>query len=165
MIEARLDGSETRKVKRAFIPNAAKMRPDMSDDKAEVWASSFVAALSDIPVNPLTKALGDAIHRVFAFPTELEAFVRQRAEEEWKLQLSCIEQLKKLDAFVHGYQRNLSLPSPDDTPLSEDELRDIVRTKDPSLRATLLSMGSKWIDPELLAAVKREEGIVDDDQV
>jgi hypothetical protein len=159
-VEPRLDGSEARKVKKAFLPNAAKMRPDMDAAKAEVWCGSICAAVSDFPVSVLAKAMNDAIHKVFEFPTQLEAFIRERAQLYLERDFASIQLLERLHANLYGSQETLRLEAKA-PPLDREEIRAML--KGPLSRSLIgigVSVGS--IDPELLAQVKAEEGMTDD---
>jgi hypothetical protein len=154
MVEPTLNGSEARKVKRAFLPNAAKMRPDMSEDKAEVWCGAICAALSDLPVRCLLPAMDSAMHRVFEFPTQLEAFIRERAQSQLTHERGCIDFLKQLHASLYGQQQALELHH-DEAPLSDDEVRKLLNSP---MGEPLINMGIRLgsIDAATVERLKAE---------
>lgn len=156
-VEPALNGSEAGKVKRAFIPNAAKLRPDMDDGKADVWASTVVAALSDLPVRCIVKACDRVIHRVYEFPSQLEADIRKEAEEERGRQNDYIRFLRQLHDYIHGTTKQLPDMRPAD-PLTEDEVRALVRggIMSKSLLRMGVSIGS--IRQDMLDRILAEEG-------
>lgn len=166
MCEPQLNGYITRQVKMAFLPLGAKMRPDMADSKAETWASSFVAALSDLPAKCVIKALQRAMHEVFDYPAQLEAYVRKYAADDKDHEWRCIEFLRTLHRAIYGHQQTMQLTARAE-PMTKAETRDVIRDiSDPTLRKLLegMGVGCGALDKDILDEVKREEGIVDDDQ-
>lgn len=160
MVEPKLNGSETRKVKRAFLPNAAKMRPDMDEAKAEVWCGAVAAALSDLPVRCILHAMDQAMHNVFEFPTQLEAFIREQGQARMDFELSCIAFLRRLHASMFVTQMELPVDR-HAHPLNKEEIRQILTGFAGEM---LVRLGVKCgsIDPDLLSQVKAEEGITDE---
>lgn len=164
LVEARLDGSETRKAKMAFIPLGTKQQPGLADHKAETWVNAVIASLSDKPVRCIQAACTMAMHRTFAFPTDLEQFLRDKAEECLNEEVRYIARLRALMDAISGRQLELAA-RPAECPMSKEEIRELVRNPS-DLNTTLIRMGIGCgsIDATLLAQVREEEGLTDEAQ-
>ena len=76
----RFDGMTARLVD-ALRPLGIKIAPTMSAQQAGAWLAAMVAALSDLPPRVAIRAAQDAIHHPMQFINEVEAAVRERAEQ------------------------------------------------------------------------------------
>jgi hypothetical protein len=162
--EPKLDGSESRKAKMAFLPLGAKLQPGMADDKAEVWTKAMVASLSNLPVRCILTAMRDALHKTFRFPTDLEEYLRSRAEANLEFEVACITRLRRFYEHLTGVQQPLQLEQRND-PMTREEIRQLVTTPTPFSKTLLrLGLASKAINPILLAEVRAEEGLDDNGQ-
>lgn len=161
-VEPKLDGMESGKVRRAFLPLGAKLQPGMDEGKAQVWTNAMVASLSNLPSRCIVTAMQDALHKTFRFPTDLEDYVRVRAEQNLDFEVLCVGRLRRFMESLTGTQQPLQLEQRND-PMTKDEIRELV-TQPHAFTATLirLGLGNGSIDATLLAQVRREEGLDDD---
>lgn len=80
-IEPKLDGSQSRTLRDCLCTIGAKIRPDLSGDQASAWVGALMVAFSDLPPHVATKAAQRALHVPFEFPSQVEAKVRELAQE------------------------------------------------------------------------------------
>lgn len=163
LVEPALGGSEARKVKMAFIPLGVKLQPNMDDSKAETWTRTMVAAFANFPVRCLLVAMNEALHKSFTYPSDLEEFVRERAEASLRYERRLVQRLEDLLKMLRGTQRPLQIEQRED-PMTKEEIRKLVLSDTP-LKATLIRLGLSCgsIDATLLAQVRLEEGIADEE--
>jgi hypothetical protein len=165
-VEPKLDGSEARKAKMAFIPLGTKQQPTLADHKAETWVAAVIASLANRSVRSIQFACNEAMHRTFAFPSDLEAFLREKADEHLNREVAYIARLRAVMDLVEQRDRpQLQLTQERDAPMTADEIRKLVRNPS-GINATLIRMGLSCgsIDATLLAQVRTEEGLPDEVQ-
>ena len=93
----RFDGMTARLVD-ALRPLGIKIAPTMSAQQAGAWLAVMVAALSDLPPRVAIRASQDAIHHPMQFINEVEAAVRERAEQvsaRYSLALRRLEKMQR----------------------------------------------------------------------
>lgn len=122
-------GSLHKTVADAFAPIGAKMRPDMSVDAAQVWASAMVAALSDLPDWVAVQALKEGVHKPYDFPSEMEKEVRRIADGIMTRHRRALRRMELLKDAITRPDRLLDDPTKEpEKPLSLDEVRAIARS-------------------------------------
>ena len=95
----RFDGMTARLVD-ALRPLGIKISPTMSPQQAGGWLAAMVAALSDLPPRVAIRAAQDAIHHPMQFINEVEAAVRERAEQVSARYSFALRRLEKMQREI-----------------------------------------------------------------
>lgn len=139
-LEPKLDGAEAAKVRESFMPLGAKMRPDMSQEQGHAWTAAILIAFSDLPSWAVCKAMAEAMHTAWQFPSELEAGIRAGAERILQRHFAALGRIREMMEAIERAARPAQPQLSDDRgePLTYDEALAIARG--PAGRS-LLNMG------------------------
>ena len=151
--EPRLDGSLSATVRAHLNTIGAAMRPDLSGDQAASWVNAMLIKLSDLPPNVAAKATERALHVAFEFPSQVEAKVRELAQEHIDRIDQAIRRMAALIAAIHealNPRPRLTTTVDDDKPMDDAEVHELQR-KGGMCKAILnLGLSRGFIRPEQL---------------
>jgi hypothetical protein len=99
--EPKLDGSLSAKVKAHLNTIGAVMRPDLSTEQAQSWVNAMVIKLSDLPPLVAAKATERALHVPFQYPSEVEAKLREFADEHVERIRMAVHRLKVTEQAIY----------------------------------------------------------------
>lgn len=137
--EPKLDGSESKRLVNHLRVIGMKVRPEMSEAQAGDWCRALLTAFSDLPSNVAAKAAADAIHTPFRFPNEVEARIRELADERLERIRLALRRLEAMQAIVTRATNNQPrLAPPPDVPLTDAEVHAMQRGP---LGGVLIRMG------------------------
>lgn len=123
-LEPQFDGRNTRDLLDRFAPIGAVMRPDMSQEQAQFWATGVIKSLSDLPTFASRKALDQAAHVPYQFPTELSAGLRAFAEAELLRHRTALHRLRLIqEEFARMANPRTEITDQSAEPMSLDEIR------------------------------------------
>jgi hypothetical protein len=98
--EPKLDGALTKRLHDHLNTIGAKIRPDLSSEQAQSWVSALIIALSDLPPHVATKATQRALHIPFQYPSEVEAKIRELADEHLARIAMAIRRMDAIKAAI-----------------------------------------------------------------
>jgi hypothetical protein len=147
--EPKLDGEDSNAIRTYLRAIGVKIRPDFSPDQVTAWLDAMVLTFSNLPARCTIRALLDAVHMTFKFPSDAEEKIRALAEANAAKQRLAIHRLDLMQAELHR-RRNPQPAISDDTgrPISDEEVHRWQRNG----MSTLIRLGlaSGNIRPEQL---------------
>lgn len=154
--EPKLNGSLTATLRAHLNTIGAKIRPDLSVEQSQSWVNALLIALSDLPPHVAAKATQRALHIPFQFPSEVEAKIRELADEHLARIATAI---RRMDAVLAAINEALNPkptladqrpPEERDKALSDREVHKLQRGGGPGPSIVRLGLTLGYIKPEQL---------------
>ncbi len=101
-------------VRDALKPLGAKVIPTASEDQGRAWLVAVAAGFDDLPARYVVKAARFALRHIFRFPNEVEAAVREAAEES-------VNDQRRAISLLHGMKVDLERAANPPQPLVEHQ--------------------------------------------
>jgi hypothetical protein len=154
-MEPKLDGSLSRTLRDCLCTIGAKIRPDLSADQANQWVGALLVALSDLPHHVAAKAAQRALHVPFQFPSEVEAKVRDLAQEHLDRIEAAIRRCDAVTAAIHEalHPKHKALPEPPPPPgerTISDELVHSLQSHAMGREVVRMGLAKGYVLPEQL---------------
>jgi hypothetical protein len=155
-MEPKLDGSLTAIVKSHLSTIGCAVRPDFTPQQATDWINALTIKLADLPPSVAAKATGRALHIPFQFPSDVEAKVRELADEHMDRLATAIARLKAVekaitDAINPDRPKQIESPvKPGEKVLSDREVHELQRGGDMTKMVLRLGMTLGYITPDQL---------------
>lgn len=155
--EPNLDGSLSSVPRKHLNTIGCAMRPDLSPDQAQAWVDAEMIKLSDLAPHVVAKATERALHVAFEFPSQVEAKVRELAQEHMDRINGAIGRARAVERAIHeALNPRPALPEPEPLRPGEKVVDDALVHK---LQRDPTGMG------QAVVSLGRSKGWITDDQL